>query len=346
MGKPITKKCHAAMRRPWYRSVASLLAVTAITAFSATSASAQISLYNNLVTQSLDSRNNAPAYLNTGGNAPFQFVVQSTRDDNGNTVNTLVTQMLSEELYLKGNSLADVIVRSLAVSITNSNVGLGMTIRPHIRIYDDNHPTPTPPYPPPVPPNPPFNDSPGTLLKTVDLGDFFVPGATDNATRPIAGSAILNVDSVQFGALNLPMTGTKYWFGIFFDVDIVDGVPLATQIDRLRRIGQGLYNPPTVGFSGDVHHETDLFGTGDQDGDGDNDGFPNYQRNYFNTSFANTDPNGTYVQTFGMTDPNGQPVPSNFGWLINGFIVPEPSAAAFALLGIPAFAFVVRRRKP
>lgn len=335
-----TKKCHAAKKQSWFGLVIPLFAIAATTALSATSAFAQV-LYNNLVTASTDSRNNAPAYLNIGDVSPFQFVVQSTRvNESGQTVNTLVTQMMSDDLKLAGNNISDVIVNSLAVSITNSNVGIDMVVRPHIRIYNDDHPTPIPPYPEPDPGIPQSDDSPGTLLKQVNLGDFFVPGATDDPVgppfRPIAGSAILNVTSEQFGALNLPMTDTKYWFGIFFDIDIPEGADQATVdtlTERLRKLGQGLYGPPTVGSSADVHHETDVFGAP-------------YQQNYFTDSFAANDPNGTYVKTFGMTDPNGQPVLSNFGWLVNGFVaIPEPSSVAFSLLGISAFALIRRRKK-
>ncbi|GAB4453547.1 MAG: hypothetical protein OHK0029_06600 [Armatimonadaceae bacterium] len=314
---------------------------------------AQDILYNNLDTNATYSgltganaaANGSPAYLNNG------FIIQTTRTENGNTIDTLVTQMMSDDIFLA--TTAPVVtgaywkINSIEFAATNSSTVALNDVRIQLRIWSDDYATPVPPYPQVS------NDSPGTLVAAYDLGTFNFGAAAPTGTGGTLGIVSeasnslqkITVDSSMLGDLTLPYddgNNAKYWFGLFYEQDRNNLLTFDEQRDQLQGMGLALYTDvPVNGTAGnhsaDVHHETDVFAR-------NSGGGFNYQASRFDRSFGVNpgDGNGAYIQYRALT---GQDINSNFGWLIRGqFVVPEPGAGVLVLLGLPVLGFVVRRR--
>lgn len=135
-----------------------------------------------------------------------------------------------------------------------------------------------------------------------------VPGVENTAGfsfNPLSfGPGVTTLTGTLGGALTIP--GTKFWAGITFDNN--NGGTGAT-LAQMNNFGQGLFNPPAIGSSGDVAFETTAAG-----------------------SFFIVDNPAGATFNFG-----GNPV-ANFGWEF----VPAPSA--MALLGLGGLVATRRRR--
>lgn len=142
---------------------------------------------------------------------------------------------------------------------------------------------------------------PGTLLSALNFNPIsFTSGSVATFTFTSATSLF-----------TVPTNGT-IWAGISFSNDSSTSTATTTQLNS---IGQGLFNPPTIGSSTDVFFQSTLGGS----------------------QFLTSNPTGSFLY-FG-----GNPV-ANFGWQFNVTPLPTPEPSAFAALGLGAVA-VLRRRK-
>lgn len=199
---------------------------------------------------------------------------------NGGSVNqagNTITRMVADDINIASPTTSR--MTSFTFTVTNLNA-TAVSARPLVRFYDNNG----------------AGGLPGT----------FLGGFNFNAIN-FAG---LNLGSFSF---NLPapliIDGT-FWAAITFDNNT--GATGATQA-QLNNLGQGIFNPPTVGSSQDAFWYSDAAG-----------------------GFVVNNPVG---QIFNF---NGNPV-ANFGWQFTTQPVPEPGVLAM-IGGIGAFALIRRRR--
>lgn len=135
-------------------------------------------------------------------------------------------------------------------------------------------------------------------------GNYFT-GFTFNPITFNAGSVGTYIADIA--ANNIVLTSNKLWAAITFDNNTGATGATAAQLNNL---GQGIFNPPTVGSSTDVFFQTTSAG-----------------------SFVANNPAGS------LFNFNGNP-PANFGWALTA--VPEPATMAALGLGVAA---LIRRRK-
>jgi hypothetical protein len=167
-----------------------------------------------------------------------------------------------------------------------------------------------------------LNNTPVTARPRVR---FFLPDGPGQA--PGTGLASLTFQTATFGASSISVivsaplaagqfvlpSSSFFWAGVVFDD--FGGTTGATQA-QLNNLGQGIFNPPTVGSSVDIFFVSTAAGVpGDM-------------------------PAGT-LQNF-----NGTPV-ANFGWQFQVSAVPEPTTLALLIgpTAIIALTRVCRRRK-
>lgn len=194
-----------------------------------------------------------------------------------------VTKMAADDITV-APGFAGATVSSFTFSVANLNTS-AVTAQPLIRFYSNDG----------------TSGGPGTLL-----GAF--------TFNPISFSASV-VGLFTFSGSNLftvPTSGT-FWAGITFDDNTGATGATAAQLNNL---GQGLFNPPTVGSSTDAFFETTSAGT-----------------------FTGNNPAGGF-DFFG-----GNPV-ANFGWSFSGTAAtPEPGTGMLSLLAaIPLAAGFIRQR--
>jgi hypothetical protein len=197
-----------------------------------------------------------------------------------NQAGNTITRLVADDITLGTITTSNVL--GFQFTVANFNA-VNVTARPRIRFYDDNG----------------TGGGPGTLLS----------GFTFNAITFTAGNvATFNVAA---GSITPFTTDGTFWAGITFDDNT--GATGATQA-QLDLLGQGLFDPPTVGSSVDAFFQTTAAG-----------------------SFFASNPTGSFFN-FG-----GNPI-ANFGWQFTVTQVPEPGVAT--LLGVAAFGAVAIRRRP
>jgi hypothetical protein len=195
-----------------------------------------------------------------------------------------ITTMLADDITTAPGS-AGLGVNQLVFSVLNINTSATLA-RPLVRFYADDG----------------AGGGPGTLLGAINLSPIsFNPGVV--SLIPYTSSSTL---------FNVPADG-KFWAGLTFDDN--NGTTGAT-LAALNNLGEGIYNPPTVGSSADVFFATTSAG-----------------------SFAGSNPAG------GLFNFGGTPV-ANFGWQFVSS-VPEPSSLDL-VLGVCVCLLVAcgRRSKP
>ena len=138
---------------------------------------------------------------------------------------------------------------------------------------------------------------------------YNLPAAAGFSFNPLTvGTGVTLVTATLApGLFNMPAAGVTMWAGVTYDNNngTMPGVTAAV----LDNMGQGTFNPPTIGSSADTAFETTAAGS------------------FFNVA----NPAGAQFN-FG-----GLPI-ANFGW---EFSAPEPGSLALLALGVAAFA---RRR--
>ncbi len=203
----------------------------------------------------------------------------------GATDATPVTNLVADDINpVKGT--AGLGVTKFTFTVYNS-ASAAVTAVAHVRFYADNAPG--------------FTGGPGTYLGGVDFNPF----SFTNGRVTALSSALLPSGSSYF---TIP-TDQSFWAGVTFD---------GSTTANLNSLGQGLYNPPTVGGSDDMFFVSDSPGL-----------------------YASNNPAGGSDYYFG-----GNPV-ANFGWQFQVASIPAPEPSQFAALGIGILGLgglILRRR--
>jgi hypothetical protein len=195
-----------------------------------------------------------------------------------------ITKMIADDITV-APGFAGATVSSFTFSVANFNTS-AVTAKPLVRFYSNDG----------------TSGGPGTLLGAIGF-------------TPISFSAG-TVGLFTFTGSNLftvPTSGT-FWAGITFDDNTGTTGATAAQLNNL---GQGLFNPPTVGSSQDSFFVTTSAG-----------------------DFSASNPAGVF-DFFG-----GNPV-ANFGWSFSGAAAtPEPGTGMLSFLAaIPLAAGFIRQRR-
>jgi hypothetical protein len=218
-------------------------------------------------------------YSNTATQGAQAFQNGGAVNQSGNTITRYVADDITPIAGAAGQS-----VTQFTLSVANLNT-TPVTARPRIRFFLPDGP----------------GQAPGTGLATLNF-----------APATFAGSSISLIVSgtLSPGQFVIP-SSPFFWAGVVFDDN--GGTTGATQA-QLNLLGQGAFNPPTVGSSVDIFFLSTAAGV-----PGDN-------------------PGGN-LQNFG-----GNPV-ANFGWQFQVAAVPEPGTLML-LVGPSAIALLahVRRR--
>lgn len=197
-------------------------------------------------------------------------------NQSGNTI----TKMVGDDITALGSYTGQQ-VQMVSFSVFNGNTA-DVSVRARIRFYKTDG----------------SGGNPGT----------YIIGYSFNPISFAAGKVTVVTGNLGTGS-QLFLPGGTFWAGITFDNNT--GGTGATEA-QMNNMGQGLFNPPTVGSSADVAFITNAAG-----------------------SFVGNNPAGTQFN-FG-----GQPV-ANFGWEFQA--VPEPASMAVLGLGLAAIARKRRSR--
>ena len=189
-----------------------------------------------------------------------------------------ITRLVADDINFGGTAVPYTIL-GFQFSVANFNTTT-VNARPRVRFYNDDG----------------TGSGPGTLI----AGFSFAP---------ITFAAGPTVQVFNATGVNFTVDGS-FWAGITFDDS--NGTTGAT-LAQLNNLGQGIFNPPTVGSSTDIFFQTTA-----------------------NGDFFLSNPTGGFFN-FG-----GNPV-ANFGWQFTIQSVPEPSA--LMLIGAVVPAFWLRRRR-
>jgi hypothetical protein len=193
------------------------------------------------------------------------------------------TALVADDINV-GTSNGGGLVSSFTFSVGNFNT-TAVSFRPLVRFFAANG----------------TGTGPGTLLN----------GYNFNAVTLNANSVSTLTFTPAGGAFVIPSNGI-FWAAITFDNNSgATGASLA----QMQNIGQGLFNPPTIGSSQDAFFQSTASG-----------------------AFTASNPSGGFFN-FG-----GSPV-GNFGWTVS-IAAPEPGTIALFLVGgVGLVASVARRRK-
>lgn len=195
-----------------------------------------------------------------------------------------ITSMVADDLTLAAGSAGQA-VTGFTFSVANFN-GSAVSARPSVFFYADNG----------------SSGAPGTLLASFTL----------NATSFTANSVALFTDNPGSPLFLAPSSG-RMWAGVVFD-----NSGTAASGTQLNNLGQGIFNPPTIGSSADIFFQTTPSG-----------------------SFPGNNPPGGFG-SFG-----GNP-PANFGWRIFGDVAATPeggSTVLFLMLGLSGLVLAQRRMR-
>lgn len=202
--------------------------------------------------------------------------LKSAFANDGATDTNLVTNLVADDINpLKGNAGRG--VTQFTFSVFNGAT-VAVTAAVHIRFYDDQAPG--------------FSGGPGNFIGGVDFSPASFTGGNSISlftyTAP-TGTTVFNIPSDD-----------SLWAGVTFDA-----VGLSTTAANLNLLGQGLYNPATIGGSDNRFFISDNPGL-----------------------FSSSNPGGASTYSFGA----GGPV-ANFGWKFQIAAAPEPSAWMGLLVG-------------
>ena len=189
--------------------------------------------------------------------------------NDGATVAAPITRLVADDINAPaGGGLS---VTQFTFSVQNFDPTATFSARPRVRFYDNDG----------------AGGGPGTLLTGFSFNPIsFAPGISLFFTNLTAGQLVLPADG-------------SFWVGMTFDN--VGGTATVAQLNEL---GEGLFDPPTVGSSGDRDFVTTAAG-----------------------SFLASNPAGTI-----RTSPFGAAPNANYGWEFQFAPVPEPSTGALVMV--------------
>jgi len=217
-------------------------------------------------------------YNNTTNSIAAALQNGGATNQSGNTITNFVADDIQPLAGFAGRS-----VTNFSLSVANLNP-TAVTARPRVRIFLPDGP----------------NLGPGTAIATLNF-----PTAT------FTGSSISLIVSGQLGPTQFVIPSSSFfWAGVAFD-DF--GGTTGATLAQMNNLGQGVFNPPTVGISDDVY-----FITTDPGVPGNSP--PGSQRNF-----------------------GGTPV-ANFGWQFQVAPVPEPGTLVL-LFGPTAIALLAHVRR-
>ena len=199
-----------------------------------------------------------------------------------NAAGNTQTSLAADDITLAGSQSVN--VTGFAFSVVNFNAA-AVSARPRLRFYLGDG----------------AGSGPGTYLGGLNFNAISFPAGTVNTFNYNPGATLFTLPA-----------STLLWVGETFDNNTGATGATAAQLNNL---GEGLYNPPTVGSSQDVFFQSTGAG-----------------------AFTASNPAGSFL-FFG-----GNPV-ANFGFAINGTAnVPEPGAVAMLLgFGVSSLALLRRR---
>lgn len=207
--------------------------------------------------------------------------LKSAFENGGATAGNMVTDLVADDLNPVAGSAGKAVTQFTFSVFNGATVNVLAAV--HVRFYDDFG----------TDANGFVTDGPGTYLGGVDyLPTTFTAGNVSLFTYTAApGTAVFTIPK-----------DNSLWAGVTFDANSA-----TTSAANLNMLGQGLFNPPTVGGSDNMFFISDNPGL-----------------------FASSNPAGSPDYSFGP----GGPV-ANFGWklqIATPAAAPEPSS--FAALGV------------
>lgn len=205
-------------------------------------------------------------------NNTTNFTGQAVTQGGATTANGNVTNMFADDLMLIAGAVGQSVTQ-FSFSVYNSDPTVDISARARVRFFATDG----------------SGGGPGTLLAAISFNPF-----------SFTHNQVTTLSTGPLGALSftLPASSTTIWAGVFFDN--AGGATATTA--QLNELGQGFFNPPTVGSSQDRYFATSGGGV------------------------PGANPAGT------ITNFGGAPV-ANFGWQIQTAAVPEPSSLALAAFG-------------
>jgi hypothetical protein len=211
----------------------------------------------------------------------INYLAQVYRNNNAtNVAGNTITNLVADDIQLDP-SYAGQTLDAFSFSVANLST-TAVSARARVRFYAADG----------------TNGGPGT----------YITGYTFNPISFAASSVtIYSTTGVSIAA---PLSG-KFWAGMTFDNNT--GATGATAAD-LNNLGQGIFDPPTVGSSTDNFFVSTAAG-----------------------SYVSNNPAGT------ITNFNGNPV-ANFGWRFSSTAVPAPGAFGVFLMGCTGGVGLLRRQ--
>jgi PEP-CTERM motif len=215
-------------------------------------------------------RSDVLLYSNIANSTGFASANGGAANVGGNNITTLKADDITPGAGLSGGT-----VDSFTFTVANLNA-VAVVARPRVRFYSPDG----------------AGTGPGTLITGFTFNPIsFAAGVVSPFTFSSGGATLFSIPTGSF------------WAGVTFDDN---GGTTGATLAQLNKLGQGIFNPPTLGSSQDVYFQTSSAG-----------------------SFLGNNPAGGFF-SFG-----GSPVAS-FGWAFSGTpgvtSVPEPSS--LLLLGI------------
>ena len=215
-------------------------------------------------------------------------------NDNNAGPGVAITKLVADDIHV-ATSVAGMSVSNYGVFIAN-NDPTAFSARVRIRFWLADGPS----------------GGPGT----------FVTGVTFDPITFAPNSQQFVFGTLRLGLFVLPANGL-FWAGVTFDngtsiaPDGITPLPSSATTAQLNKLGEGLYDPPTIGSSTDEAFSTTSAGS----------------------FFGVNNPSGTiFVSPFA-----GNPV-ANIGWQFQVYAVPEPSTYLSLALGGALLVFGAKRR--
>ncbi len=197
--------------------------------------------------------------------------------DNNAGPGVAITQLVADDITFSSSAVGQSI-SDFGVSIANTDPTVSFSARIRVRFWVNDGP----------------NGGPGTFIAGVSFDPItFTPGSHDFVFGTLAP-----------GVFVLPASGT-FWAGVTFD-NATQNIASTATTAQLNELGEGIYDPPTIGSSADKAFKSTSSGS----------------------FFGVNNPPGTIFQS-----PFGGNPPANIGWQFKVYPVPEPSIWTIFVVG-------------